>query len=313
MAAPVAGRRRHRRLAAGRHARRLHLAVDRRQRAARRRAAVRLAALGVRRPQRRHRAGHPVRPAPARLRPHAGPVGGLPRAVHVRPGDLPADLRRRHADRAARQPAWTGCSPRCSTVAAIAVLLIVLDLPLGLIALASLIPLWLLYRWFSPRAAVAFRRTRETVATMIVNIVETFNGIRAVQAFRREKRNDQIFAGLNDGYRVTNRATFNLQALVHPGHRADRQRRHRRRAAGRRLPGLERRPGARCADLVPALPAAVLRPDAGRRRLLQLAAVGHCRAGEDRDGAGRAAERARADRRRSRCGGRCAARCRSTR
>src|SRR5206468_644455 len=101
--------------------------------------------------------------------------------------------------------------------AAIAVLLLVLDLPLGLIALASLLPLWLLYRWFTPRAAVAFRRTRETVATMIVNIVETFNGVRAVQAFRREKRNDAIFAELNDSYRDANRGTFNLQAWFIPG------------------------------------------------------------------------------------------------
>jgi ABC-type multidrug transport system fused ATPase/permease subunit len=100
---------------------------------------------------------------------------------------------------------------------AIAVLLVLLDLPLAAIALGSLVPLWLLYRWFSPRAAVAFRRTRETVATMIVSIVETFNGIRAVQAFRREKRNDAIFAALNDGYREANRHTFNLQAYFIPG------------------------------------------------------------------------------------------------
>jgi ABC-type multidrug transport system fused ATPase/permease subunit len=52
---------------------------------------------------------------------------------------------------------------------------------------------------------------------MIVSIVETFNGIRAVQAFRREKRNDQIFAGLNDTYRDANRETFNLQAWFIPG------------------------------------------------------------------------------------------------
>ncbi len=101
--------------------------------------------------------------------------------------------------------------------AAIAVLLVILDVPLGLIALASLIPLWLLYRWFSPRAAVAFTRTRENVATMIVSIVETFNGIRAVQAFRREKRNDAIFADLNDRYREANKITFNLQAYFIPG------------------------------------------------------------------------------------------------
>jgi ABC-type multidrug transport system fused ATPase/permease subunit len=100
---------------------------------------------------------------------------------------------------------------------AIAVLLLVLDVPLAVIAIGSMLPLWLLYRWFSPRAAIAFKITRETVATMIVNIVETFNGIRAVQAFRREKRNDAIFAALNDGYREANRETFNLQAWFIPG------------------------------------------------------------------------------------------------
>jgi ATP-binding cassette, subfamily B, bacterial len=103
------------------------------------------------------------------------------------------------------------------TIAAISVVLLVLDLPLGLIALAALIPLWLLYRWFSARATVAFRRTRESVATAIVNIVETFNGIRAVQAFRREKRNDAIFAGLNEDYREANREAFKLHAVFIPG------------------------------------------------------------------------------------------------
>jgi ATP-binding cassette subfamily B protein len=101
--------------------------------------------------------------------------------------------------------------------AAIAVLLLFLDVPLALIAFASLIPLVLLYRWFSPRAAHAFRGTREKVATMIVDIVETLNGIRAVQAFRREKRNDAIFAAHNDAYRVANKETFRLQAWFIPG------------------------------------------------------------------------------------------------
>ena len=75
----------------------------------------------------------------------------------------------------------------------------------------------MLYRWFASRAPVAFRRTRETVATLIVNFVETFNGIRAVQAFRREKRNDAIFAGLNDDYRDANAARLPLARGVHPG------------------------------------------------------------------------------------------------
>ncbi len=103
------------------------------------------------------------------------------------------------------------------SIVAIAVILLFLDLPLGLVAIGALVPLYALYRWFSTRAAEAFRRTRENVATMIVNIVETFNGIRAVQAFRREKRNDAIFADLNDTYREANRRTFVLQAWFIPG------------------------------------------------------------------------------------------------
>ncbi|MGH8960868.1 MAG: ABC transporter ATP-binding protein [Jatrophihabitantaceae bacterium] len=102
-------------------------------------------------------------------------------------------------------------------IAAICVLLFFLDVPLALIAAASLIPVWLLYRWFSSRATLAFRRTRETVAALIVNIVETFNGIRAVQAFRREKRNDAIFAVLNEDYRDANKAAFKLHAVFIPG------------------------------------------------------------------------------------------------
>ena len=102
-------------------------------------------------------------------------------------------------------------------IAAISVLLYFLDVPLALIATASLVPVWMLYRWFSGRAQVAFRRTRESVATLIVNIVETFNGIRAVQAFRREERNDATFAVLNEDYRDANKKTFKLHAVFIPG------------------------------------------------------------------------------------------------
>jgi ATP-binding cassette subfamily B protein len=103
------------------------------------------------------------------------------------------------------------------TVVTICGLLFFLDLPLALIVLGSLLPLAGLYYWFSGRSSVAFRRTRETVATLIVQIVETFNGIRAVQAFRREPRNDALFGQLNDAYREANAATFRLQAVFVPG------------------------------------------------------------------------------------------------
>ncbi len=103
------------------------------------------------------------------------------------------------------------------SIVAITVLMLFLDVRLAAIALVSLIPLWLLYRWFARRAQPAFRRTRETAATMIVSFVETFNGIRAVQAFRRERRNDRIFAQLNEDYRDANARTFKLHAVFIPG------------------------------------------------------------------------------------------------
>jgi len=102
-------------------------------------------------------------------------------------------------------------------IAAISVLLLVLDLPLAAIALTSFLPLYFLYRWFSRRAGAAFRRTREAIASAIVNFVETFNGIRAVQAFRREDRNDKIFDGLNRDYRDANTRAFKLFGVFIPG------------------------------------------------------------------------------------------------
>jgi ATP-binding cassette subfamily B protein len=102
-------------------------------------------------------------------------------------------------------------------IMAISVLLLFLDLPLASIALASFIPLYFLYRWFASRAAAAFRHTREAVAALIVNFVETFNGIRAVQAFRREERNDALFGGLNREYRDANAKAFRLFGVFIPG------------------------------------------------------------------------------------------------
>lgn len=102
-------------------------------------------------------------------------------------------------------------------IVVISAVMLVLDPWLALIALVALIPLFVLFRWFSGHSTVAFRRTRETVALLIVQFVETLNGIRAVQAFRREPRNDAIFEGLNTGYRDANRKVFDLHAIFIPG------------------------------------------------------------------------------------------------
>lgn len=106
------------------------------------------------------------------------------------------------------------------TVSAIGILMAVLDVPLTLIVAGALPFMLLLMRWFSRRSAVAYRRTRETIAALIVHFVETCNGIRAVKAFRREPRNEEIFGQLNRDYRDANAQAMNLLAVFIPGMKA---------------------------------------------------------------------------------------------
>jgi ATP-binding cassette subfamily B protein len=103
------------------------------------------------------------------------------------------------------------------SVVTIGVILVLLDAPLALIAMAGFPLLWLLSRWFRKHSGAAYRKTRETVAVVIVQIVETLGGIRAVQAFRRERRNDQIFAEVNEDYRQANTLAWKLIAVFVPG------------------------------------------------------------------------------------------------
>jgi len=103
------------------------------------------------------------------------------------------------------------------TLVGTAILLLVLDVKLGLVALLCIPFLYLLTRWFRRESARAYRRTRETVAVVIVHFVETVQGMRAVQAFRREGRNQDIFETVNDDYRAANERAFRLVGLFMPG------------------------------------------------------------------------------------------------
>ncbi|MEV8513932.1 ABC transporter ATP-binding protein [Dactylosporangium sp. NPDC051484] len=97
------------------------------------------------------------------------------------------------------------------SVLSVAGILLWLDPPLALVTLVSFPFLLLLSRWFQRASARAYRRTRETIALVIIHFVESLGGIRAVQAFRRERRNDEIFAAVNGDYR---RASLHAQRLV---------------------------------------------------------------------------------------------------
>ncbi|MEU2350496.1 ABC transporter ATP-binding protein [Modestobacter sp. NPDC049651] len=102
------------------------------------------------------------------------------------------------------------------SITAVGVVLLVLDWRLGLVALAGLPLLYLVARWFQRQSTLAYRRTRETIAALIVQFTETFGGIRAVQAFRRERRNDELHAELNEANREANHRAFWLIAVFVP-------------------------------------------------------------------------------------------------
>jgi ATP-binding cassette, subfamily B, bacterial len=103
------------------------------------------------------------------------------------------------------------------SVISVAAALLLLDLPLALVTLVSFPFLLWLSRWFQRSSAIAYRRTREAIALVIVHFVESMSGIRAVQAFRREPRNNEIFEAVNDNYRGANLRAFRLIALFSPG------------------------------------------------------------------------------------------------
>ncbi|MEO6083866.1 MAG: ABC transporter ATP-binding protein [Umezawaea sp.] len=98
------------------------------------------------------------------------------------------------------------------SVVGISVVLLYLDVPLALVVLFGFVPLILLVRWFRARSTTAYRGTRGAIAKIIVQFVETMNGIRAVQAFRREDRNEKIIGDLNGTFRDANADAFRVMA-----------------------------------------------------------------------------------------------------
>ncbi len=99
----------------------------------------------------------------------------------------------------------------------VAVALFSLDGLSGLLLLAALVPLGILTRWFQVKSQLYFRQTRTASASLIVQFVETMTGIRAVKAFRKEKRNEAEFGALVERYRVSNARVIQLFGIFDPG------------------------------------------------------------------------------------------------
>lgn len=99
----------------------------------------------------------------------------------------------------------------------VAVIMFTLDVPLAAAALVVFPLVFVLSRWFRNRALVVYRTGRRLVALVIVHFVESLGGIRAVQAFRREPRNQQIMEDLNAQYCEANVESIRLLSILGPG------------------------------------------------------------------------------------------------
>jgi ATP-binding cassette subfamily B protein len=95
--------------------------------------------------------------------------------------------------------------------------LVVLDPGSFWILVVSWIPLFLITRWFQVNSKLMFRESRVTSAKLIVHFVETMTGIRAVKAFRKEKRNQETYGVLVEDYRHINAKVIQLFGIYDPG------------------------------------------------------------------------------------------------
>ncbi len=103
------------------------------------------------------------------------------------------------------------------TLVGTAILLVTLDVRLGLMCLTAFPILVVLIWWFRDESAKTYRKVRESAALVIVQFVETMTGIKAVQAYRRQPRNQEIFDDVADQYRAVNEKTLKLLAIFMPG------------------------------------------------------------------------------------------------
>jgi ABC-type multidrug transport system fused ATPase/permease subunit len=103
------------------------------------------------------------------------------------------------------------------TLCGTAVLLILLDVRLGLMCLCAFPILVALVWWFRTQSSKTYKIVRENAALVIVQFVETMTGIKAVQAYRREPRNQEIFEDVADRYKNINEKAFKLLAVFMPG------------------------------------------------------------------------------------------------
>ncbi len=103
------------------------------------------------------------------------------------------------------------------TLLGIAVILVLMDWQLALATLVVAPALALAATRFRRQSSAAWRRVRETATVVTVQLQEALSGVRAIQAFRRERTTAERFAGAAHAERLAHQRTVRLASLFFPG------------------------------------------------------------------------------------------------
>jgi ABC-type multidrug transport system fused ATPase/permease subunit len=103
------------------------------------------------------------------------------------------------------------------TLVGVAVILVALDWRLAVATLAVAPFIALAARGYRRWSAAAYRQVRETHSVVNVQLQEALAGVRAVQAFRRERATAARLAAANHAERAAHRRTIALASIFFPG------------------------------------------------------------------------------------------------
>lgn len=95
--------------------------------------------------------------------------------------------------------------------------LLVLDWMSGLVLLVAIIPGVILTRWFQLRSQVQYTKQRNASARVIVRFVEAMTGMRALQAFRRERAESARYDGVAREFQRSTAESIRLFGLLDTG------------------------------------------------------------------------------------------------
>jgi len=97
-----------------------------------------------------------------------------------------------------------------------AVLMLIYDRWLFLLVCCMVPLLWLVTRYFRVRLRRAYREVQETYSRLTASLAESVNGIRVIQGFVRQERNNQKFGALIDVHSENNMTVVRYSSVFLP-------------------------------------------------------------------------------------------------